>query len=92
MSDEAVPGERPEADEDLEPYEKRHKDGSLWARGQRLEGRMHGYWEFFRVDGTLMRSGSLDRDAQVGEWTTYDKSGAPYKVTDFGPPASPDRD
>jgi antitoxin component YwqK of YwqJK toxin-antitoxin module len=70
-----------EHDEDLEPYEKFHKDGSLWARGHLLEGTMHGYWEFFRVDGTLMRSGSFNRDVQVGEWTTYDKSGAPYKVT-----------
>ncbi|WP_061963103.1 toxin-antitoxin system YwqK family antitoxin [Demequina aurantiaca] len=68
-------------DEDLEPYEKFHKDGSLWARGQFLEGKMHGYWEYFRVDGTIMRSGSFDRDVQVGEWTTYDKQGAPYKVT-----------
>lgn len=71
-------------DDDLEPYEKLHRDGSLWARGQLLEGAEHGYWEFFRKDGTLMRSGTLDRGAQVGEWTTYDKAGAPYKVTDMG--------
>lgn len=71
-------------DEDLEPYEKFHADGSLWARGQLLEGKMHGPWQFFRKDGTLMRSGSFDRERQVGEWTTYDKHGAPYKVTDLG--------
>lgn len=70
--------------EDLEPFEKFHKDGSLWARGTLLDGQMHGYWEFFRKDGTLMRSGTLERDTQVGEWTTYDKHGAPYKVTDMG--------
>lgn len=70
--------------EDLEPFEKLHRDGSLWARGQLLEGAEHGFWEFFRKDGTLMRSGTFDRGTQVGEWTTYDKSGAPYKVTDMG--------
>lgn len=70
--------------EDLEPYEKLHRDGSLWARGQHHEGAEHGYWEFFRKDGTLMRSGTFDHGVQVGEWTTYDKAGAPYKVTDMG--------
>lgn len=69
------------SDENLEPYEKNHQDGSPWARGQLLEGKEHGYFEFFRVDGTIMRSGSFDRGVQVGEWTTYDKHGAPYKVT-----------
>ena len=72
------------SEDDLEPYEKFHKDGSLWARGQLLNGVMHGHWEFFRKDGTVMRSGTFDRERQVGEWTTYDKHGAPFKVTDFG--------
>src|SRR6187551_3861842 len=53
MSEAPGAGDERSVDEDLEPYEKRHKDGSVWARGQQLEGRMHGYWEFFRVDGTL---------------------------------------
>ncbi len=34
-----------------------HKDGSVWAKGQTLSGVMTGYWEWFRKDGTLMRSG-----------------------------------
>jgi antitoxin component YwqK of YwqJK toxin-antitoxin module len=45
---------------------------------------MHGYWEFFRKDGTLMRSGSFDSGKQIGIWTTYDQSGHPYKETEFG--------
>jgi antitoxin component YwqK of YwqJK toxin-antitoxin module len=45
---------------------------------------MHGYWEFFRKDGTLMRSGSFDSGKQIGFWTTYDQSGHPYKETEFG--------
>jgi len=45
---------------------------------------MHGYWEFFRKDGTLMRSGSFHSGKQIGIWTTYDQSGHPHKETDFG--------
>ncbi|MDO6721510.1 hypothetical protein Q4575_19020 [Psychrosphaera sp. 1_MG-2023] len=30
-----------------------------------------------------MRSGTYRDGIQVGEWTTYDKSGAIYKVTDM---------
>jgi len=40
-----------------------------------------GYWEWFRKDGTKMRSGTFDKGQQVGEWTTYDKQGRVYKVT-----------
>ncbi|BDU18144.1 hypothetical protein [Lysobacter auxotrophicus] len=58
-----------------------HKDGSVWAKGQTLEGVPTGYWEWFRVDGTLMRSGHFEQGRQVGEWTTYDKLGRVYKVT-----------
>lgn len=69
---------------DPQPYLKLHRDGSPWARGQMLDGQMHGYWEWFRLDGSRMRSGSFDRGRQIGEWTTYDKTGALVKVTDFG--------
>jgi antitoxin component YwqK of YwqJK toxin-antitoxin module len=72
-----------------QPVEHHHRDGSLWARGTLLDGAQHGYWEWFRVDGSRMRSGSFDRGTQVGEWTTYDPSGAVVKVTAFpGPPGS----
>ena len=58
-----------------------HKDGSLWARGQTLDGEPTGYWEWFRREGTKMRSGYFENGRQVGEWTTYDKAGAVYKIT-----------
>jgi antitoxin component YwqK of YwqJK toxin-antitoxin module len=61
-----------------------HADGSLAARGPYVDGEMHGYWEWFRLDGTLKRSGTLDRGQPRGEWVTYDAHGAPYKVTDRG--------
>ena len=60
-----------------------HKDGSIYGTGQMLGGKMHGYWEFFRKSGKIMRSGSFDREQQVGTWTTYDTSGKPFKVTEM---------
>ena len=63
------------------PFEKLHKDGSLWARGQTLDDLPTGYWEWFRKDGTRLRSGHFDKGEQVGEWTTYDSAGRVYKVT-----------
>ena len=44
-----------------------------------LGDEMRGYWEWFRLDGTIMRSGHFDRGRQTGVWTTYDRSGAPHK-------------
>lgn len=64
---------------------KTHRDGSLWAKGQTLNDLPTGYWEWFRKDGTLLRSGVFDAGAQVGEWTTYDTKGKAYKVTTIKP-------
>jgi len=58
-----------------------HKDGSLLAKGQTNGDIPTGYWEWFRKDGTRLRSGHFENGKQVGEWTTYDKSGRVYKVT-----------
>ena len=67
------------------PHTLQHKDGSLWARGFRRGETMHGYWEWFRKDGSKMRSGSFDNGLQVGEWTTYDETGRIVKVTVMKP-------
>ena len=64
-----------------EPYTMYHKDGSIWAVGQMLDGFATGYWEWFRKDGTRMRSGTFENGQQVGEWTTYDRESKIYKVT-----------
>jgi hypothetical protein len=61
-----------------------HKGGSVWAHGQTLNGVPVGYWEWFRKEGTKMRSGTFDgAGQQIGEWTTYDRTGEVYKVTDM---------
>ncbi len=58
-----------------------HKDGSIWGKGQMVGDAADGYWEWFRKDGTKMRSGHFDKGKQVGEWITFDKTGSVYKVT-----------
>ena len=61
-----------------------HNNGSIWSKGTMKDGQMHGYWEWFRKDGTKMRSGYFDCGKRVGEWITYDKKGARYKTTVIG--------
>jgi len=60
-----------------------YENGSVRFRGANLEGKMHGPWEFFRRDGSLMRSGSFDRGKQVGVWRTHDRRGKVLKETNF---------
>lgn len=67
----------------LEQYTQHHKDGSLCAKGYVRGETAEGYWQWFRRDGTIMRSGHFADGIQVGEWTTYDKNGSVYKVTDM---------
>jgi antitoxin component YwqK of YwqJK toxin-antitoxin module len=64
---------------------ERHKNGSVRARGQKAGDVLVGYWEWFRKDGTRMRSGSFQNGEQVGEWVTYDQHGKVYRVTHFKP-------
>lgn len=67
------------------PFIKKHRDGSLWAKGQTLNGVPTGYWEWYRKDGTRLRSGYFKAGEQTGEWTTYDAKGRVYKVTQIKP-------
>lgn len=60
-----------------------YPNGGLKFKGFLLDGEMHGAWEFYRTDGTMMRSGQFDRGRQVGVWRTFDRSGAVVKQTDF---------
>jgi antitoxin component YwqK of YwqJK toxin-antitoxin module len=58
-----------------------HKDGSIWAKGMMSDGQCDGYWEWFRIDGTKMRSGYFSMGKQTGTWITYDKRGGVVKTT-----------
>jgi antitoxin component YwqK of YwqJK toxin-antitoxin module len=66
----------------------RHKDGSIKATGHVIDEVLAGYWEWFRRDGTKMRSGYFENGKQVGEWTTYDARGKVVKITKMRSPAT----
>jgi uncharacterized protein YdhG (YjbR/CyaY superfamily) len=73
-----------------ESYPKRNGEflefygnGVLKARGKYKGEALHGDWQWFRKEGTIMRSGSFKSGVQVGTWTTYDQAGKIYKVTQF---------
>ena len=60
-----------------------YENGLPRFEGDYLDGKMHGLWQFFRKDGSLMRAGNFDRDRQVGTWITYARDGRVVKETDF---------
>ncbi len=59
------------------------KDGGIRAKGTFKNGKLDGYWLWFRKDGTKLRSGYFINNKQTGKWTTYDQKGKVYKITDF---------
>ena len=65
----------------MKKHTEYHKDGRVRAIGSMVDGVPVGYWEWLRLDGTKMRSGYFEKGEQTGEWTTYDKKGQIYKVT-----------
>lgn len=76
-------GQKPKKVEVIDGYTiKYHANGvTRWSRGKMIDGQPDGYWEWYRLDGTLKRSGYFKRGKAVGEWTTYDKKGQIYKIT-----------
>lgn len=61
---------------------KYHANGvTRWSKGKAVNGQPDGYWEWYRPDGTLKRSGHFKLGEPIGEWTTYDTQGNVYKVT-----------
>jgi hypothetical protein len=56
-------------------------DVTRWSKGKVVNGQSDGYWEWYRPDGTLKRSGHFKLGEPIGEWTTYDEKGEDYKVT-----------
>lgn len=61
---------------------KYHAGGkTVWSKGKIADGQPEGYWEWYRIDGTLKRSGHFEKGEPVGEWITYDNKGEKYKTT-----------
>jgi len=52
-----------------------YENGLPRFKGEYLDGEMHGPWEFFRKDGSLMRSGEFNQGIQIGIWRTFDRAG-----------------
>jgi antitoxin component YwqK of YwqJK toxin-antitoxin module len=63
------------------PAVELYDNGNPRFRVFNLGGEMHGDWEFFRRDGSIMRAGTFDRGRQVGTWRTYDRLGKVVKET-----------
>jgi antitoxin component YwqK of YwqJK toxin-antitoxin module len=62
---------------------KYHANGKTrWSKGKMSEDQPDGYWEWYRPDGTLKRSGYFEKGTPVGKWITYDQNGKEYKVTE----------
>ena len=53
-----------------------YDNGYLKSKGKYRDGKMHGTWEFYRRDGSLMRAGRLEADKPIGEWKTYPRVSA----------------
>ena len=48
-----------------------YDNGFLKSKGKYKDGQMHGYWHFYRKDGSLMREGKLNMGEPQGEWITH---------------------
>ena len=61
---------------------KYHANGTtIWSKGAIIAGQPEGYWEWYRIDGTIKRSGYFKLGEPTGEWITYDAQGLVYKKT-----------
>ena len=60
-----------------------YKNGGIKAKGKYKGSKMHGKWEFYRMDGSLMRSGAFTNGSQSGTWITFDAKGKKVKETKF---------
>lgn len=74
---------KPKESEIIDGYTiKYHANGKTrWSKGKIKHDKPDGYWEWYRLDGTLKRSGHFDQGEAIGEWITYDQAGNIYKVS-----------
>jgi len=60
---------------------KYHANGkTIWSKGKMVDGKPEGYWEWYRPDGTLKRSGHFCNGEPVGERITYNSEGKAHKT------------
>lgn len=58
------------------------KDGSVLATGYLKDGKLDGYWKWYRKDGSKMKTGYFKEGMRVKEWMVYDKKGKLVKKLD----------
>lgn len=64
---------------------KYHANGkTIWSKGKMVNNQPEGYWEWYRLDGTIKRSGYFEKGEPVDEWITYDNKGVKYNTTQRG--------
>ena len=45
---------------------KYHANGAtVWSKGKMLDDQPDGYWEWYRIDGTIKRSGHFERESPL---------------------------
>ncbi|NCV21947.1 MAG: hypothetical protein EBY11_14065, partial [Proteobacteria bacterium] len=59
----------------------RYANGTVKAVGHVRDGQLDGAWRWYRIDGSLMRTGQFDLGVQVGQWQTFDRTGRLVKTT-----------
>ena len=76
-------GLKPKKAEIIDGYMiKYHANGATrWSKGKVIDGQPDGYWEWYRPDSTLKRSGHFKLGEAVSEWITYNDKGEVHKVT-----------
>jgi antitoxin component YwqK of YwqJK toxin-antitoxin module len=61
---------------------KYHANGrTVWSKGKMINNQPEGYWEWYRLDGTIKRSGYFEKGEPIGEWITYDNKGVKHNTT-----------
>lgn len=86
MEDEKCNEVQDEKQEVIDGYTvKYHANGkTVWSKGKMIEGKPEGYWEWYRADGRIKRSGHFINGNPVGDWVTYDSEAEKYKTTNCG--------
>ncbi|MBP1918005.1 antitoxin component YwqK of YwqJK toxin-antitoxin module [Youngiibacter multivorans] len=59
-------------------------DKTIWSKGKMVNNQPEDYWEWYRPDGTIKRSGYFENGNPICEWITYDSEGKRYKTTERG--------
>jgi len=54
---------------------KYHQDGSVLAKGYLKDGKLDGYWKWYRHDGSKMKVGYFKEGKRAKDWMRYDKNG-----------------